>query len=157
MLFTPILHHVMIMANAYTNPFIHNMGLDEKILLTQLLDKTCRDIGNKTNVIEHLKYYNDAEFKNVLQNADSKISILSLNCQRVNANVDKVKLFLANVSMECPILVICVQQSSADEGLKMPQVLLLNYSLIFESRNVTTHIRLIMYILDDFANINFIL
>ena len=69
----------MIMANAYTNPFIHNMGLDEKNSLPHLLDRISPEMENEASLIEHFKYYNDVDFRNVLLNANSKISILSLN------------------------------------------------------------------------------
>ena len=67
------------MANAYTNPFIHNIGLNEKNSLSHLLDHISPEIDNETTPIEHSKYYNDVEFKSALQNTNSKISILSLN------------------------------------------------------------------------------
>ena len=101
----------MIMANVYANSFIHNMGLDERNSLSHLLDQISPEIENETTVIEHSKYYNDVEFKNVLQNANSKISMLSLNCQSINAKFDKLKLFLEDVNTEYPISVICIQES----------------------------------------------
>ena len=94
------------MANAYTNPFIHNIGLNEENSLSHLLDHISPEIENETTLIEHSKYYNDVEFKNVLQNTNSKISMLSLNCQSINAKFEKLKLFLADVNIECPILVL---------------------------------------------------
>ena len=97
------------MANAYTNSFIHNIGLNEENLLSHLLDHISPEIENETTLIEHLKYYNDVEFKNVLQITNSKISMLSLNCQSINAKFDKLKLFLADVNIKGPI-VICIQE-----------------------------------------------
>ena len=81
------------MAIAYTNPFIHNIGLNEENSLSHLLDHISPEIDNETTLIEHSKYYNDVEFKNVLQNTNSKISMLSLNYQSINAEFDKLKLF----------------------------------------------------------------
>ena len=77
--------------------------------------------------------------------------MLSLICQSTNAKFDKLKLFLADVNTECPISVICIQESWAHEDLKMSQFLLPNCSLIFDNRRLTTHGLLIMYIHDDFA------
>ena len=114
------------MANAYTNPFIHNIGLNEENSLSHLLDHISPEIENETTLIEHSKYYNDVEFKNVLQNTNSKISMLSLNCQSINAKFDKIKLFLADVNIECPISVICIQESWAHENVDMSQFLLPN-------------------------------
>ena len=55
------------------------------------------------------------------------------------------------MNIECPISVICIQESWAHENVDMSQFLLPNYSLIFENRRLSTHGRLIMYIHDDFA------
>ena len=52
----------MTMANVYTNPFIHNIGLNEKNSLSHLLDHISPEIDNETTLIEHSKYYNDVEF-----------------------------------------------------------------------------------------------
>ena len=81
------------------------MGPDEKNSLPHLLDRISPEMENEASLIEHSKYYNDVDFRNVLHNANSKISILSLNSQRINAKFDQLKLFLDNVIMESPISV----------------------------------------------------
>ena len=48
-----------IMANTYTNSFIHNIGLNEENSLSHLLDKISPEIENETDLLEHSKYYND--------------------------------------------------------------------------------------------------
>ena len=89
--------HVMIMANTYTNSCIHNVGLNEENSLSHLLERISPQIEYETDLIEHSKY-NDVDFKNLLHNAKSKISMLSLNCQSINAKFDKLKLFLDYVT-----------------------------------------------------------
>ena len=84
------------MANVYTNSFIHNMGLNEKNLLPHLLDCISPEMENEASLIEQSKYYNDVEFRNVLLNTNSKISILSLNSQSINAKFDQLKIYLDN-------------------------------------------------------------
>ena len=54
-------------------------------------------------------------------------------------------------NIECPISLICTQESWTHENVDMSQFLLPNYSLIFENRRLSTHGCLIMYIHDDFA------
>ena len=139
------------MANAYTNSFIHNMGLNEKNSLPHLLDRISPEIENEASLIEHSKYYNDVEFRNVLHNTNSKISIMSLNSQSINAKFDQLKIFLDNINMECPISVICIQESWTHEGIEMSQFSLPNYTMLFKNRRLSTHGGLIMYIHDDFA------
>ena len=139
------------MANAYTNSFIHNMGLNEKNSLPHLLDSISPEMENEASLIEHSKYYNDIEFRNVLHNTNSKISILSLNSQSINAKFNQLRIFLHNINMECPISVICIQESWTHEGIEMSQFSLLNYTMLFKNRRLSTHGGLIMYIHDDFA------
>ena len=139
------------MANAYTNSFIHNMGLNEKNSLPHLLNRISPELENEASLIEHSKCYNDVEFRNVLHNTNSKISILSLNSQSINAKFDQLKIFLDNINIECPIWVICIQESWAHEGIEMSQFSLPNYTMLFENRRLSTHGGLIMYIHDDFA------
>ena len=78
--------------------------------LSHLLDRISPEIENETELIEHSKYYNDVDFKSVLHNAKCKISMLSLNCQSINAKFDKLKLFLDDVHIEHPISAICIQE-----------------------------------------------
>ena len=56
------------MANAYTNLFIHNIGLNEENSLSHLLERISSEIENETDLIKHSKYYNDVDFKNLLHN-----------------------------------------------------------------------------------------
>ena len=92
------------------------------------------EINNETTQFKHSKYYSDVEFNNVLQNTNGTISILSLNYQNINAKFDKLKLFLADVNIECPISVICIQESWTHENVDMSQFLFPNYSLIFKNK-----------------------
>ena len=101
------------MANAYSNSFIYNMGLNEKNSLPHLLDRISPEMENEASLIEHSKYYNDVEFRNVLYNTNSKISMLSLNSQSINVRFDQLKIFLDNVNIESPISVICIKESWA--------------------------------------------
>ena len=105
----------------------------------------------KNSLIEHSKYYNDVEFRNVLHNTNSKISILSLNSQSINAKFDQLKISLDNINMECPISVICIQESWTHEGIEMSQFSLPNYTMLFKNRRLSTHGGFIIYIHHDFA------
>ena len=78
---------------ANINSFIYNTGLNEKKSFPHLLDAIGPSVENESDLIEQSKYYDDHEFKSVLQKCNSKISILSLNCQSINAKFDKIKIF----------------------------------------------------------------
>ena len=79
---------------ANINSFIHNTGLNEKNSFPHLLDAIGPSVENESNLIEQSKYYDDHEFKSVLQKFNSKINILSLNCQTLMLSLTKSKYFL---------------------------------------------------------------
>ena len=79
--------------------------------------------------------------KKVFQNANSKISMLTLNCQSINAKFDKLKLFLGDVIKYHPISVICIQESWGHEKMEMSYFSFLNYSMVFKIRRLIKHTR----------------
>ena len=76
------------------NQFIHDSGLNEENSLTHLLDTISPDVEIEAVLIEHSKYFDDLEFRTIFQNQNSKLSILGLNCQSINAKFDKLKMFI---------------------------------------------------------------
>ena len=78
----------MTMAYIQTNSFIHNTGLNEENSLSHLINAMSPDFKNESTLIEHSRYYGDAECKHALQQYNSKISILNITCQSLNANFD---------------------------------------------------------------------
>ena len=63
----------MIIANAYTNSFIYNMGLNEKNSLSHSLDRISLEMEKEANLIKHSNYYNDVDYRYVLHNANKHI------------------------------------------------------------------------------------
>ena len=133
------------------NSFIHNIGLNENNSSSHLLETITPDMEDESNIIEQSKYYDDTDFKDALQQYNSKISILSLNCQSINAKYDKLKLFLDDVNTLNPISIICVQESRCHDEIDIYCFSLPNYTLINSYRRLTAHGGLIMYVHDDFA------
>ena len=141
----------MTMANIQTNSFIHNTGLSEENSLSHLINAMSPDSENESTLIEHSSYYGDAEFEHALQQYNSKISILSINYQSLNAKFDKFKLFLDDVNTKNQISVICVQETWNHEGTDTNCFSLPNYTLITANRRLTAHGGLITYVHNDFA------
>ena len=133
------------------NSFIHNIGLNENNSLSHLLETISPDMKDESNIIEESKYYDDTDFKDALQQYNSKISILSLNFQSINAKYDKLKLFLDDVNTLNPISIICVQESWCHDEEDINCFSLPNYTLINSYRRLTAHGGLIIYVHDDFA------
>ena len=133
------------------NLFIHNIGLNENNSLSHLLETISPDMEDESNIIEESKYYDDTDFKDALQQYNSKISILSLNYQSINAKCDKLKLFLDDVNTLNSISIICVQESWCHDEIDIKCFSLPNYTLINSYRRLTAHGGLIMYVHDNFA------
>ena len=138
----------MIMANR--NSFIHNTGLTEENSLVHLLDAISPQEENEADIIEHSKYYDDIDFNNALQSYNSKISMLSLNCQSISAKFDKLQLFLDDVNNQNPISVKCIQETWGHEGIQINYFSLPNYRLVNANRRLTAHGGLIIHIHNDF-------
>ena len=83
---------------ANNNQFIHNTGLNKDNSLTHLLDAISPDMENKVDLVQSSKYYDDENFKIELNGINSRLCILSLNCQSINAKYEKLKLFLDDVN-----------------------------------------------------------
>ena len=72
------------------NPFIFNEGLTEENSFTHLIKSISPDTENEIELIEHSNYYTDDEFVNNIQITESKIKMLSLNCQSKVCKVETV-------------------------------------------------------------------
>ena len=103
----------------------HNTGLSEKNSFPHLLDAIGPSAENESDLIEQSKYYDDHEFKSVLQKFNSKISILSLNCQSINAKFDKIKIFLDGINDMNSLSIICIQETWSQDDIDMTVLIFL--------------------------------
>ena len=65
--------------------------------------------------------------------------ILSLNCQSINANFDKLKMFINYVNDQSPISVICIQESWGHNKMDMTYLSIPNYTMVNQNRRLSTH------------------
>ena len=119
--------------------------------MTYLLDAISPDEENETVLIEHSKYFDDLGFKIVLRNQNSKMCLLSLNCQRINSKFDKLKMFIHYVNDQSPISVICIQESWEHSKNDITYFSIPNYTMVYQNRRLSTHGGLITYIHNDFT------
>ena len=139
------------MANLNNNLFIHDTGLNEENSLMHLLDVISPDEEDDAILLEHSKYFDDLSFKNTLCKQNGKISILSLNCQSINAKFDKLNFFIDYINDHIPISVICIQESWGHEEIDMRLFTLPNYKMVNQNRRLSTHGGLITYVHEDFS------
>ena len=130
----------------------HNTGLSEKNSFPHLLDAIGPSAENESDLIEHSKYYDDHEFKSVLQKFNSKISILSLNCQSINAKFDKIKIFLDGINDMNSLSIICIQETWSQDDIDMTVLIFLNFTILCANRHISAHGGLIIYVHDDLSS-----
>ena len=107
------------MANLNNNPFIHDTWLNEENSLMHLLDAISPDEEDEAILVEHSKYFDYLSIKNTLCIQNGKISILSLNCQSINAKFNKLNCFIDYINDHILISVICIQESWGHEEIDM--------------------------------------
>ena len=92
------------------------------------------------------KYFVDLQFRTILRKQNSKLCILSLNCQSLNAKFDNLKMFIDYVNDQCTIFVICIQESWSHDGIDMSYFYLPNYTMANQNRRLSAHGGLILRI-----------
>ena len=73
----------------------------------------------------------------MLRNQNSKMCILSLNCQSINAKFDKINMFIDYVNDQSPISIICIQESWRHN--KITYCSIPNYTMVNQNRRLSTH------------------
>ena len=136
-----------------TNPFIFNEGLTEENSFTHLMKSISPDTENEIELIEHFNYYTDNEFVIYIQITESKIKMLSLHCQSINAKFEKLKAFIVVINEYTEISIICLQEIWGHENVDMSFYNLPNYSMVYENRRLSAHGGLLIYIHNHFSYI----
>ena len=72
--------------------FVNNENINESNSLVHLIEHINPESEEETNLLQHSLYYNNNEFKNILEDTHGKLTILNLNCRSINANFLKLKL-----------------------------------------------------------------
>ena len=138
------------MAVNINRPFMNNTGLTEQNCLNNLLHVLSPDLENEPDIIDHSKYYNDNDFRNVLQSG-SEISILNLNCLNLKTRFDKLKLFLADVDPYSHITCITIQGTCFDENTDLAFYSIPGYTLISDAYRISSHCGVAIYVHNDFS------
>ena len=97
-------------------PFMNNTGLNENNCFSNLIYYISLNIENEIDIINHSTYYNDDDFKDVLKNTKSELSILNLNSLNLNTRFDLLKLFLVDVDINSQLDCITLQGTCFNEN-----------------------------------------
>ena len=104
--FKKSLYYCIFIMNDTNNQFIDDDGLSKFTSLTHLLnDDNSTDTGD-IELMNHSPYFSETDFQR-LQFKNGRLSIMSLNCQSINAKFDELQLFINRISKVEEIGVVC--------------------------------------------------
>ena len=144
--------------NDRRNTFIDDDGLSESTSLTHLLNCSDHSELDDIDVINHSPYYSECDFQKLITSKDT-LSIMSLNCQSINAKFDDLQLFINRSNERGHLSIICLQETWTDNNCDISLYQLPNYKLFHKGKQCSSHRGLFIYVHEEFnvepANIAF--
>ena len=131
------------------NRFIDDKGLSESTSLTHLLSDDDSSDTIDINIIKHSPYYSESDFHN-LQFRKGNLSILSLNCQSINAKFDELQLFMHRLNRIEEVSVLCLQETWTSDRDDISLFQLSHYKLLHRGKQCCKHGDLFIYVHDRF-------
>ena len=131
--------------------FIHS-GLNEENSLSHLIDSMNLDIDDEINMVEHSRYYNDTDFIDMLQQQQSKLSILNLNCQSLNAKFDQFQCYISNICQSAHIDVITLQETWFNNKVDTSYFEFDDFEMISLNRRISKHGGLLIYVNKQYSH-----
>ena len=129
------------------NNFLDNEILTDQNSLTHLLDYDEEQSDNLINSIKPSLYYTMTNFINKIDT--DTCTIMSLNCQSLNAKFSDKKLMLdVFAEFNKPIQVLCLQETWLENSnlIDMGHFYIDDYHLITKNRYASNHVGLAFYI-----------
>ena len=131
------------------NRFINDKGLSESTSFTHLLSDDDSSDTLDINIIKHSPYYSESDFHNQ-QFKKGNFSMLSLNCQSINAKFDEVQLFMDRINRIAEVSVLCLQETWISDRDDISLFQLSHYKLLHRGKQCCKHGGLFIYVHDRF-------
>ena len=131
--------------------FMNNTGLNKNNCLNNLIQSLSPESESEIDVLNETRYYNDIDYRNLLQQTNSNINILNLNCLNLKTRFDNLKLFLADVDIDDQISCITLQGTCFDDHTDLNMYYIPGYTLISEAYRISSHCGVAIYINDQFS------
>ena len=139
------------MAVNINRPFMNNTGLNVNNCFSNLIHHISPNIENEIDIINHSTYYNDDDFRDVLKNTKSELSILNLNCLNLNTRFDLLQLFLVDVEINSLTKLIVLYYKVLVLTKIRTFYTIPGYSLISNPCRLSTHCGVAIYLHDKFS------
>ena len=131
--------------NNTRNKFIDDDELSESTSLTHLLNGEDNTDCDDINVIKHSPYFTESDFYK-LHSSKGSFSVMSLNCQSINAKFDEFQLFINRINKFNPIGAICLQETWTSESDDISLYEISNYNLFHRGKLCCNHGGLFIYV-----------
>ena len=110
------------------------------------------DIINEPELFNHSWYYSIDSFINMFNNKVNGFSILSLNCQSLNAKFSELKILIEDFkNQNINLSAICLQETWLSEESDTSLLQLENYTLIHKGKSCSAHGGVAIYLHDSFT------
>jgi len=121
-------------------------------LLDLLSDEQDRNAGDDIPILfQNSLYYDDNGFYNILHTKQNIFSLLSLNCQSLNAKYDEIKIFIENLrESACILSAICLQETWLNGDSDVSLLQLDEYTLISKGKSCSVHGGVAIYLHNDY-------
>ena len=129
---------------------LRNFGGTQSNSLTHIVQEEHSDIDDSFRFVQS-NYYTHDDFVTTAANFMEHFSVLSLNCQSLNAKFDSLTLLTEELrEQNFQFSAICLQETWLDNDTDLSLFQIENYTLIAQGRHCCQHGDLIIYLLNKF-------
>lgn len=109
------------------------------------------DNANEPTLFQNSPYYSNSQFIELLADQLNKFTILSLNCQSLNAKFELLKSYIEMYNTEFSNLsAVCLQETWLSAGSDTSLLQIENYNLIYKGKSCSAHGGVAIYLHDSF-------
>ena len=120
--------------------------------LLDMLDDGREEEDDIPSIFHNSPYFDNTEFINVLCAKKDLFSLITLNCQSLNAKFNDIYLFLQDIKSlsNCSIGALCLQETWLDENCDTSLLNIPGYTLISKGKSCSTHGGTAIYLNDEY-------
>ena len=136
---------------SHQTDYINNF--EEQISLLDLFEEAIPDDNiEPIQAIKQSPYYYDADFIDLMIDKSTFFTVISLNCQSLNAKFQELQIYVENyMSKGCIPGMICLQETWLSEDSDTSLLQLHGYTMLSKGKSCSAHSGLAIYIRNDIS------
>ena len=108
--------------------------------------------NNEPSLFQNSSYYLDIDFKNQLESKSNIFTVVSLNCQSLNAKFDQLKAYIEMYNTDkSKICAICLQETWLAAGSDLSMLQISGYQLISVGKSSSAHGGVAIHLHESFS------